>query len=200
MIGQTKKIGIIILAAGGSSRLGSAKQLLKHRNHQSLVRHIAELAITALQKPVTVVLGAQYETIKQELTGLDLNLVINEHWQQGISSSIKTGLNFLINLEPKTEAVIFLVCDQPFVDPTLIQSIIKKYIASGKPIVACQYQETMGTPALFDARFFDELKQLEGDKGAGKLIHQYPEEVALIAFEPGGFDIDTQEEYKLYMS
>jgi len=194
-----KQIGIIILAAGGSSRMGSAKQLLMHKDQQTMVRHMAETALKTEHRPVIAVLGSVVEKIKQELNGFDINFVINAQWSDGISSSIKAGLAEIRMLQPALDAILFLACDQPFVNASIIEKIATKYIQTGKPMVACQYRKHMGIPALFDQSFFSHLMQLEGDRGAGILFHQFPDQVALVTFEEGAFDIDTEEDYELYL-
>jgi len=193
-----KHIGIIILAAGGSSRMGTSKQLLIHRDSKTLIRHIVELATKTALRPVVVVLGANNELIQNELTGLNVRLAINDQWTSGISSSIKLGLTETLNVQPTLDAVLFLVCDQPFVNASLIENIVAKYIKTGKQVIACHYKNSRGTPALFDRSFFNLLLLLKGDKGARQIIHQFPEQIGLVNFEDGLFDIDTEEDYKLY--
>src|SRR6266852_5251622 len=101
-----------------------------------------------------------------EIDGLPVEIVVNNDWQDGTSSSIKIGLNRLLADEPELTAVIFMLCDQPFVDRDTITALIEGYRTSKKPIVACEYENTPGVPALFAREVFAELMALEDDIGA----------------------------------
>lgn len=193
-----KKIAIVILAAGASTRLGTAKQLLKAKDSQTLLKHAATTALSTNCRPVVVVLGASHETIAKELSGLDLFIAVNAQWQTGIASSVKCGLQEVLRLQADTDALIFMVCDQPYVTTALLEALVIRYQASGKTIVASRYDEATGTPALFDHTFFPLLERLEGDKGALKLIHQFPDRLGFVPFTEGIFDIDTAEDYSRY--
>ncbi|MBK7606192.1 MAG: nucleotidyltransferase family protein [Saprospiraceae bacterium] len=193
-----QKIGIIVLAAGNSSRLGTAKQLLKDKNGVSFIKRITALALSLSCKKVLCILGANHPAIAQELKDLKATIVINDLWSQGIASSIKLAVHTVNSQFPDLEALLFLVCDQPFVDEKILHQVIYQYFKSGQPIVASHYQNILGTPALFDRSFFPALSLLEGDRGAGKVIHDHSDRVAMIDFEDGLFDIDTQRDYELY--
>jgi len=91
------------------------------------------------------------------------------------------------------------VCDQPFVDSDLLLNLIAVHKKSDFPIVASQYNEVLGTPALFNQSFFNQLLKLKGDSGAGKLIKQNLKQVAVVPFENGFLDIDTQEDIKFLL-
>jgi len=194
-----KPIGIIILAAGESSRLGKAKQLLKHRDGQTLISHTCQLAIATGIQPILLVLGAHKEIILEEVQGLPLQIVFNDHWAEGISTSIKKGLVGILNMHPSISAVIIMVCDQPLLSAELISKLASEYINTGKPIIASKYNDVMGTPALFDRSLFGLLNELTGDRGAGKIINQNPDWVGVVPFDGGGLDIDREEDYRLYL-
>lgn len=194
-----KHIGIIILGAGASSRLGRPKQLLKHAQSGSLIRNTCQLAINSGLGPIALVLGARKELILEEIKDLAIHTVDNRMWHQGISSSIKTGLNYIVELDPSMKAVIILVCDQPFLTTELIKRLVSKYTTTEKPIIASSYNGVLGTPALFQRSFFSSILELTGDRGASKIIHQHPDQVEAIVFEQGGIDIDTEEDYERYL-
>jgi molybdenum cofactor cytidylyltransferase len=189
------KIGVIILAAGESSRLGKAKQLLPF-NGVSLLQHAAQVAIDAVSKPIVVVLGAASSEISKELTNYKVNIIENKDWQTGMASSIKTGLLKIQELFPDLAGVILMVCDQPFVNPHLLRKMQVAWQNSGKGIVACSYGDTAGTPALFSKDYFDELLRLQGQEGAKKIIKAYQSFINLVSFPLGQVDIDTEEDYK----
>src|SRR5580704_8064667 len=106
-----ERIGIIILAAGSSSRFNGIKQLAVDRE-KTLIRH-AVLEARLAEKNTIVVVGANFESVVNELADLDARVVLNSSWQEGMSSSIRCGLNFLLQRDMNLEAAIFMVCDQP---------------------------------------------------------------------------------------
>jgi molybdenum cofactor cytidylyltransferase len=194
-----KHIGIIILSAGVSSRLGRPKQLLKHVESGSLIRHTCQVAINSGFGPIVLVVGARKELILEEVRDLAVHTVDNLMWSQGISGSIKTGLDCILELDPSLKAVIILVCDQPFLTSEIIKKLVSAYNLSGKPIIASTYKDVLGTPALFDRSFFSAILELTGDTGASKIIYRHPDQVEAVIFEQGGVDIDTEEDYERYM-
>jgi molybdenum cofactor cytidylyltransferase len=190
----SEDIGIIILAAGKSARLGSAKQLLNYRG-KSLLQHSIDAARGSLAKTVIVVLGSEMEKIEQELDQSKIQLVKNSLWESGMASSIHCGIQKLKNIFPEAEGAIFMVCDQPYVSTNLLNKLINKHIATGKNIVASKYADTLGTPTLFHHSLFEELSGLEGDTGAKSLIKKYKNQSESVNFDLGSIDIDTRENY-----
>lgn len=187
-------IGAIILAAGSSSRLGEPKQLLKHAG-KSLLQKTIDAANNAGTNPVVVVLGANADQISKEVNKSKVYVVTNSEWEEGMASSIRIGLNEVLFNSPSTQAVILLVCDQPYISSELLNDLITSHKQTHKPIVTCSYGEAIGPPALFDRSLFDELMQLKGDVGAKKIIRKHSESVATILFSKGNIDIDTAEDY-----
>lgn len=186
-----KQFGIIILAAGASSRLGRPKQLLSYKG-KTLVERAADTAQSAGSYPVVLVTGAEKEMVNFDA---GLHIVHNENWEEGIASSIRCGLNELLKIEPGVEAVLFLVCDQPHISAALLKQLIDGYHNSGKEIIACSYAGTVGIPAVFGKSFFEKLLGLRGDEGAKRIIMQNAGSVALVEFEGGEIDIDTAGDY-----
>jgi molybdenum cofactor cytidylyltransferase len=144
---------------------------------------------------VVVVLGANADILIKEINETKVTVVENGEWQEGMASSIRAGLNSLIKKSPSADAVILMVCDQPFVSASILNDLISTQQKTGKPIVACNYGEAIGPPALFHQSLFDELIQLEGDVGARKIILQHSGEVATVYFPEGKIDIDTEADY-----
>lgn len=186
---------VIILAAGRSARLGSPKQLLPYRD-KTLLQHSIDAALGSNAKPIIAVLGSGMEIIEHELVRDKIFISENTSWENGMASSISCGLNALNNLAPGIESVILMVCDQPFINPGLLNDLIKKQKSSGSSIVASFYENTIGTPALFHKKHFPELASLEGDTGARSLFKKYAETLQIIPFDKGGIDIDTIENYR----
>ena len=189
------KIGVIILAAGESSRLGKAKQLLPYKG-VNLLQHATQVAIDAVSEPVVVVLGAAFTEISKELQHYRVTIIENPDWQQGMASSIKTGLLKIQELTPDLTGVILMVCDQPYVTPHLLRKMQVAWQNSGKGMVACAYGDTTGTPALFSKYYFEELLGLQGQEGAKKILKAYQPFIPLVAFPLGLVDIDTPEDFK----
>jgi molybdenum cofactor cytidylyltransferase len=142
------------------------------------------------------VLGANAEEILKEIDKSNICMIINTEWEEGMASSVRNGLNELLFISPSTDAVIFMVCDQPYVSFSLMDDLIDKQRETGKPIVTCNYGEAIGPPALFHRSLFNELMQLKGDAGARKVIQQHNDDVATVLFTKGKIDIDTIEDYE----
>lgn len=191
--------GIVILAAGNSSRLGEPKQLLQFQG-KSLIRHITEAALAAVGGNVIVVTGSNPHLIKAELEGLSCELAFNADWQEGMSGSIKTGITALQSHYPKVKGSILAVSDQPFVSADTFNALIHAFEATAKGVVASKYSDSLGTPAFFAASYFPSLLQLTGAEGAKKLFKRFADDVAAYAFPQGSIDIDTQEDYKRLIS
>jgi molybdenum cofactor cytidylyltransferase len=188
-------IGIIILAAGASTRLGQPKQLLTYQG-KALIRHIAEVAIGSQCQSVVVVLGAYAESIASHLINLDIHIVYNQEWSTGMASSIKWGIKAVQAIAPDIEAIVLMLCDQPFVSSNLINQLVAEYQATNSMIVASEYANILGVPALFHKELFSELTLLQGDVGARKTILQYDYNCSSIPFAEGVNDLDTLEDYK----
>ncbi|MHA3770224.1 nucleotidyltransferase family protein [Verrucomicrobiota bacterium sgz303538] len=188
-------IGLILLAAGGSRRLGQPKQLLAFEG-RTLLRRAAEAACGSICRPVVVVLGAEYERCTQELVGLPATIVLNPHWSEGMAGSIRIGLDFLIGHAPQTAAAVLCLCDQPHLTGAILDALVSTYIATAKPIIASEYDGVLGAPALFAASFFTDLRALRGEEGARRLFKRASDEVATVSFEGGKYDVDTLDDYQ----
>jgi molybdenum cofactor cytidylyltransferase len=191
------QIAAIILAAGGSSRLGQPKQLLPFRD-KTLVRTIINAACEAGCSPVVVVTGSDAEKLHRELAHANVVEVQNANWQRGIGSSIRSGVQALRDHAPDVEATFLLACDQPAVNARLIEGMIAMHLATKKDIVASSYADTVGIPAFFDRSLFDDLLSLGDEAGAKSIILQNDERVARFAFAEGAIDIDTLEDWKRF--
>jgi len=189
--------GIIILAAGSSSRLGEPKQLLQF-NGTTLLAHTVQQALKAAVKAVVVVTGANNQRIEKEIDNPDVLTVHNEQWETGMGSSIKIGLKHLLLVYPDVQHCILAVCDQPFADAGIFSAL--RQAAVDESIVASSYADTLGTPALFSKAYFSDLLNLSGSEGAKKLLKKYDRDVIVIPFEKGAIDIDTINDYNQLIS
>jgi molybdenum cofactor cytidylyltransferase len=185
--------GVIILAAGSSSRLGRPKQNLVY-NGRTLLQNAIKAAIASVCNPVIVVLGANDEVIRPTIRGLAITIIQHDDWPEGMASSIRAGISKLKEIEPNADSLVLMLCDQPFVDNLLLDQLAQK--KSEKGIAACIYNETIGPPVLFNAAYFDELLLLKGQEGAKKLLMKYKDDVVTIPFPLGAVDIDTVADFE----
>lgn len=197
------RVATIILAAGSSSRLGQPKQLLR-QNGTTLVRRMAEIALSLQLGPVTVVLGANAEKVGQEIADLALVTTINPHWAEGLAASLRVGLTALSD-EP-IDAFLILLTDQPHVTADLLRQLIDARQQTGRGIVASRYRTGggaafrpaepthLGVPALFDICYKPAFMTFTGDVGARKLIRQHPDDCAEVPFPLGAVDLDTPQD------
>lgn len=195
--GETEKIAVVVLAAGASTRMGTPKQLLSHEG-QSLLRRAADVALNSICRPVVVVVGAHAEMLRRELNDLPVQVVENGKWSEGMSSSIRAGVEALEGDDEPAggpEAVVLMLCDQPFVTSELLNQLVAAYRSGRAPIVASEYGGNCGVPALFSRPMFEELITLGGAEGARHLIARHADEVTAVPFARGTFDIDTPADY-----
>jgi molybdenum cofactor cytidylyltransferase len=189
---------VIVLAAGSSSRLGSPKQLLAIGG-QTLVQHAVSVALSSRLGPVLVVTGANRKAVEEALEDMDVQLAYNPDWQEGMGASIRWGTQVALGLHPDTEGLLFMVCDQPHIHAELLRALLDRQRESGKPIVTSSYEGVRGTPALYHASLFDELKSLQGDTGARPLLQKHADDIVTVPFEQGRTDIDTHADYDRYL-
>ena len=210
-------IAAVILAAGESSRLGKPKQLIQFRG-KTLVRRVVDAASEAGCQPILVVLGTErtshlysdglprvkgrhheIELITSELKKTGATIVANSNWKCGIGTSIRTGVQHLLDTAPGVEATVLLTCDQPYVDRAVIDGLITLHRETRKPIVAASYAGTLGVPALFDRGRLPELLRLDDSAGAKSTILSNRDQVAEFPFPDGKVDIDTAEDWQRFV-
>jgi molybdenum cofactor cytidylyltransferase len=187
-------VAAVLLAAGGSRRLGRPKQLVKLAG-KSLVRRAAEAALAAGCAPLFVVLGACADEVAAELAGLDARTVANAGHAEGIASSIRAGIAAAGSATPACDGALLLVVDQPRVDAILLARVLEAFRQGGaRDPVACTYAGSVGVPALFPRSLFPELAALRGDRGARSVLEARRDAVREVPFAEGGVDIDTPED------
>lgn len=187
-------VGIILLAAGASSRLGKPKQLLLYKG-KTLLQHSIQVAIDTGANPIVMVLGANAAILMKQVKNEKIQVAINQQWKEGMAASIRCGLEKLLEIAPGVKAAIIMVCDQPFVTAELLTGLAAKYLETGKPIIASRYEKNMGTPAVFDKTIFAALMALKGDTGAKRIMQENPDWVGAVDFPMGSIDIDTEQDY-----
>lgn len=194
-----QKTGIIILAAGASTRMGQPKQLLQVGG-ESLLQRVVRVALASPFRPIAVVVGANRESIEPELEALSVHQVFNPHWPSGMGSSIVVGLRYLLQEEPSLDAVIVLVGDQPLLSIQVLLDLQRLGQEQDLPMVVSRYADTLGVPALFKRALFADLKALQGTQGAKALIQQYLGQAAILDFPEGALDLDTPEDWAAFLS
>lgn len=187
---------VVILAAGGSRRLGRPKQLVAIAG-KPLIRRAAEAALSSGSGSVHVVAGAEVAGVHAALDGLPVDVVINEAWSEGMASSIRAAIEAIERRERPVESLILMLCDQPGVSADVLRRLLDAYRATRAPVVASRYPEGPGVPALFHADLFPALKTLHGDVGARQLIRHLDREVVTIPLTLPD-DVDTPEDVLRY--
>ena len=172
--------------------MGSPKQTLQFRD-ESLLRRAALAALGAGCRPVVVVTGANAELSRRELDGLDVREVFNPHWETGMASSIRAGVEALAGAD--ADAVVLVLCDQPHVTAEVISDLVAAHLATRRSVVASTYGGSFGVPALFGRTLFAELARLEGAAGAKQVIKRHASEAHFLAFPGGEVDVDTPDDF-----
>lgn len=183
-----------MLAAGAARRFGSPKGLADYRG-RPLIRHVVESVSTAIAtrgpaSAVTVVLGPEPEPLREALSGTEVDIAINERWSDGLSSSLRLGIQ---SLPPGTSAVLIVLADQVLVASDEYQRLLDVARTNPERPIAAAYDDTVGVPAVFPARYFERLSALQGDRGAGSLLKS-DDQVVPIDMPSAAFDIDTPEQ------
>jgi molybdenum cofactor cytidylyltransferase len=192
-------IGIIILAAGASSRMKESKLLLPVFN-TSLLENIVEQAFHSSAAQIILVSGAHAIPVESlsKFSG-KVKIIHNESWPSGMGSSIKLGLLSLIEPDKSLNAVLYLVADQPYVHSLHLDTLIKTFHETGK-ICASNYANSPGVPVLFPGKYFNQILTLSNEHGAKKIIMDNLDDVALIEFPQGAIDIDTPDDYQRFLN
>jgi molybdenum cofactor cytidylyltransferase len=189
---QTDEIGILILAAGSSSRMGMSKQMLPVGG-TSLLGKTITAALQAKFTNIIVVLGSNADEHRIAANEFPVTTLMNSDWQKGMGTSIKVGLNYF--RETSIKGIIILVCDQPTLSSEILINLVLEQRKSKKAIIACRYARTLGVPALFMADTFQKLLALQDEHGAKKIILENQDDVSSTAFPSGEIDLDTPEDY-----
>ena len=189
-------IGILILAAGSSSRMGTSKQLLEIDGKSLLVRTV-NIAIASLIKNIIVVLGSEEIAHRSVIHDLPVKIIHNTNWSSGMGSSLKAGFN-AFQTENIAKSIIVLVCDQPMLTSDLLQKMIRLYRSADRGIIACRYRDTVGVPVLFSSHYFNAIQNLNDDQGAKGLIYSNAHDMLAIDFPEGAIDLDTPEDLEKF--
>lgn len=198
--GTTRKGGKtagLLLAAGTSTRMGRPKQLLA-LGDETLLDRLLAAALDSELGVVVLVLGFLaleiQEALKTDLHHPKLQIVENRRYAEGLSTSIVAGLS---RVEGACDHVMIILADMPLVTTSLINELLRHYLASRLPLGAIKVKGRRSHPVIIGRRFFEEIRRLEGDTGARVLFEKYAEQVCLV--EPkdpyDDVDLDTPGDY-----
>ncbi len=184
------KVAAIILAAGSSSRLGQAKQLIQFNNEFILEKLYNNLE--SLTDSVYLITGCYHSEIKRQFP--KMSLIFNENWEKGMGSSISTAVN---NLKRKYSHLLICTCDQALIEKSHYLELLETSKQNPNNIITSIYKKIVGVPVLFPKAHFNDLTQLDNSsKGAKQVIQKYKEKVIKIKCTNAEFDLDTIENLK----
>lgn len=183
----------LLLAAGGSRRMGRPKPLLEWRG-QRLATRAARVLLASRCERVVAVVGAYGEEVGESLAGLPIEIISHPDWRKGVGGSIRVGTAAVETLGDFDALVVALV-DQPHVDTALIDALLAG-VEGDHSLAACAYEGILGAPAAFGREHFGSLRRLDGDRGAQALLHAHAGEVFEVPFPAGSCDIDTPHSYE----
>lgn len=201
----------IILAAGSSSRMEAGRhKLLLPLGDRPVLIHVLAAALASQAHPIILVLGYQAEQIRaivaRYLDPQKLLILENPHYQQGMSTSLQTGIHALSKQNTATgsiystrvDSALILLGDQPLISTQIIDTLLATYRTAGKSIVAPLYNKKRGNPVLFSAALFPELLTVTGDEGGRSVIQHHASEIATVEIgdQRANYDIDTWEAYQ----
>lgn len=190
-----KRVGVILLAAGGSRRMGSSKVLLPV-DGVPLVREMASRCLALKPAATCVIIGAESERVRLALEEISIDVVYNLHWQTGIGSSIACGVKHLARAN--VDGAMIVLCDQPAIPQAHFESLLARVEDTSADIVATEYADSLGVPAVFDRSLFRALESLEGDRGAKHLLSDPSRNVVRVRCDAAKVDLDTPEDVERF--
>lgn len=195
---MTKKLAVLILAAGNSTRMGVPKQLLKWKE-SNLLQHTIN-TVNQLNTENVLVLGAYFNRIKASINSENIMVLFNGSWEKGLSQSIVLGVGHIKESHPNIESILIMLADQPLIDLYYLNEMIGLHHLNPNKIICTLYQnDKRGVPAIFNKTFFEDLLQLNDDIGAKELLNKHSNDLILLNGTRHTADIDTMDDYdRLY--
>lgn len=190
-------VGIILLAAGGSTRLGSPKQLIDV-DGEPLVRVLARRLLELQPTTMCVVLGSRAEVMRGSVSDLPVEIVQNEAWTEGIGTSISAGVRWVA--QSQACGTLIALCDQPAIPDGHFRALCDRFDPSQFDVVASEYAGGRGVPAVFSRTLFARLGSLSGDRGAKHLLQDPLLRITSIPCEQGRIDLDTPDDVDAFRS
>ena len=188
-------VGALILAAGKSSRMGHTNKLLADVGGVPMVARVADEALASRARPVWVVTGHQADKIAAALAGRPIEIVHAPDYAQGLSASLKAGVDTL--RKTGVMGALVLLGDMPRITAATIDKLIAAFEASGgRAICVPEAEGRRGNPVLWPADLFAEMTGLAGDKGAKDLLARHPDRIVRVPAPAAEIfsDVDTPED------
>ncbi|KXS45290.1 MAG: molybdenum cofactor cytidylyltransferase [Candidatus Frackibacter sp. T328-2] len=187
-------ISTIVLAAGMSTRLGRAKQLLSIGETTVIERVIDKLLVAEVEE-IIVVLGHEVDKIEALIENRNVKIVYNSDYQLGQSTSLIKGLHLI---DDNCKGVLCMLSDQPLIKVETLNALIAKFESGEELIVYPEYNGQRGNPVIFSTKLKSEMLKASGDQGARGLLTKYQDKSTSIEVKDQGvvFDIDTEEDYQ----
>ena len=182
------EIGVVILAAGSSSRLGHPKQLVEFRR-KSLLQHSIDTGNALEFGSHLLVLGANSEEIRKKIEPGKFKIIQNNNWEEGMASSLRLGVQRI--MEKEIQHILVLLADQPLITTAHLENLVEKHLNEELQATFSKYDDDLGVPAIFSRSLFPKLLGLKGDHGAKKLLYDQDLKYDYVVFEKGNFDVDT---------
>lgn len=189
------EIPLLLLAAGSSTRMGQPKPLLPWGSKTLIEYQIRTLLKTG--QPVLVVLGSNADIIVPVIENSGVDIVVNSQWENGMGSSIATGINELTRSFPESAGALIALLDQPLVTTAHLEKMLQTFQPGHRQIIVSRSSSGwQGVPVLFDKSYFEQLKKLNGTTGAKSIVQQHLN--AVVTVECGDMleDMDTPESYQ----
>lgn len=186
MTHTAQSLGAILLAAGGSSRLGRPKQL-EVIDGQPLVARQAQLLLHLQPACVVVVTGAVDHEVRQALAGLPLEFVHHADWSRGMGQSIARGIEAM---PERVRGALLLLCDQWRIGQDDLESLIETWTREPHKAVVSAWDGASGPPVIFPRALFQRLLTLRGDRGARQLLKRYSGGLERVSMPNAKFDLD----------
>ena len=186
-------LAAVILAAGGSSRMGRPKQLLKFRG-TSLLRRAIDTALAVPTEQVIVVLGHAADQLLPEIAATSATVVLNDQWTEGVSTSLRGGL---AAVSSEARGVFIYPADMPLVTPEALRELAHRQQISGRPAAMTDAGGVRGVPVFITRSLFPALMIQEGDVGGAQYLRGHPEAVEAVHFDDPDLvrDVDRPEDY-----
>ena len=187
---MTRKVCIVMLAAGRSERFGTAKLLAEYRG-KPLLQHALSAAQDACPGDVCLVVGHNAHEVADSAVGLADHVITNEDFATGIGSSIACGVRAC---REHADAILIMLADQPLVSSTHLAELVNRWTGNPNEIIASRFSGVSGPPVLFASALFDQLEDLHGDIGAREILRRSSSMLRTVEFAAAAIDIDTPED------
>ena len=190
MVDNVRRVFVLVMAAGAARRFGRPKQLAEYRG-ETLIRRAVATAEQIAGRRTLIVLGNAWHEVLAACAPLTGYFVLNDRYAHGLSESIAAGI---AAAGPVADAVLVTFCDQPRITANDLRRLIDAWEGAPDRIVCCAHKDYRGPPALFPARYFEELSNASGDAGGRHLIAKHLDHVVTVDCESAAADVDTPED------